>query len=149
MNEREESLTFRQFGEIYLDEYVKSFNRAVKAKASRIWILSRKLNRIPIDSLQPQHVTQFISWRKSQKVTNRTINRDLAVLGHMLCWAVREGYLERNPIPDIQKLKEVQWIGQRPTDEVIDAVLAKLDPRVVPLFTFMRETGCRREGSLA
>ena len=131
-----------------MDEYARSYNRAYKCKESRIRILGRKLDRIPIDALQPQHVTQFVAWRKGQKVTNRTINRELIVLGHMLNWGIRERYLERNPLPDIQKLREVQWVGQRPTDEILDAVFAKLDVRVVPLFTFLRETGCRLEEGL-
>jgi integrase len=149
MDQKAESMTFQQFGKLYLEEYVRSYNRAYKAKASRIRILGRRLDKVPVDALQPQHITQFVSWRKGQKVTNRTINRDLIVLGHMLSWGMRERYLERNPLPEIQKLREIQWVGQRPTDEIIDAVFAKLDPRVVPLFTFLRETGCRREEALS
>jgi integrase len=39
-------------------------------------------------------------------------------------------------------------VGPRPTEGVIDAVFAVLDQRVIPLFTFMRETGCRRKECL-
>lgn len=67
----------------------------------------------------------------------------------MLKWGVRERYLECKPLPEIQKLKEVQWIGQRPTKEIINAVFAELDERVIPLFAFIRETGCRREEALS
>jgi integrase len=149
MDERGQSMTFKEFGELYLEEYVKSYNRAYKAKASRIRILGQKLDRIPVESLQSQNVTGYVNWRKSKGVKNRTINRDLIVLGHMLSWGVREHYLDRNPLPEIQKLKEIQWVGQRPTDEIVDAIFAKLDERVVPLFTFLRETGCRREEGLS
>ena len=149
MDRKTQSMTFKEFGKLYLEEYVASYNRAYKVKASRIRILGRRLDGIPIDTLQPQHVTQFVSWRKGQKVTNRTINRDLIVLGHMLRWGTRERYLETNPLPEIQKLREIQWVGQRPTDEIIDAVFARLDLRAVPLFTFLRETGCRREEALS
>ena len=86
MEESVQSMLFRDFGRLYLEEYVKSYNRAYRDKASRIRILGRKLDRIPVDSLQPHHVTQFVNWRKSQRLTNRTINRDLIVLGHMLSW---------------------------------------------------------------
>jgi integrase len=149
MDVKAESMTFHDFGLRYLEEYVKSYNRSCKSKKSRIRILGRKLDRVPIDALQPQHVSQFVAWGKRQSVANKTINRDLIVLEHMLRWGVRERYLERNPLPEIQKLKEIQWEGQRPTDEIIDAVFAKLDVRVVPLFTFLRETGCRREEALS
>jgi integrase len=142
-------MTFEKFGEIYLSKYVKSYNRAYEDKASRIRILGRKLNPIRMSVLQKSHVTAYVSWRKGQGVKNATINRDLSVFAHMLSWGVGEQYLERNPVPDIQKLKEVKWVGPRPTDEIIDSVFAKLDPRVVPPFTFMRETGCRREEGLS
>ena len=46
-------MTFREFGERYLEEYVKSYNRAYKCKESRIRILGRRLDRLPIDALQP------------------------------------------------------------------------------------------------
>lgn len=35
------------------------------------------------------------------------------------------------------------------TDTILDEIFAELDPRVVPLFTFIRETGCRREEALS
>jgi integrase len=107
------------------------------------------LNSIPVVELQPLQVTQFIALRKRKRNNNRTINRDLAVLEHMLHWGVRQHYLEHNPLPEIQKLPEIRWVGQRPTDEIVDAVFEKLDERVIPLFTFLRETGCRREEALA
>ncbi len=149
MEEKVQSMLFREFGKLYLEEYVKSYNRSYKDKASRMRILGRKLDRIPVSSLQPLHVTQFVSWRKSQRRNDRTINRDLIVLGHMLSWGVKQHYLERNPLSEIQKLKEIQWIGQRPTDEIVDAVFAGLDERVIPLFTFLRESGWRREEGLS
>lgn len=149
MDESIQAMTFKQFAELYLQEYVKSFNRDYKSKESRLRILGRKLDSIQITEVQPQQVTQFINFRKSQKASNRTINRDLAVLEHLLSWGVREHYLERNPLSEIQKLKEIRWVGQRPTDEILDAVFEKLDQRVLPLFTFLRETGCRREEALS
>jgi integrase len=35
-------------------------------------------------------------------------------------------------------------VGERPDESVIDEVFAKLDSRVLPVFTFIRETGCRK-----
>lgn len=148
MEDHVQSMSFKEFGQLYLEEYVRCYNRDSVSKESRIRILGRKLDRIPMDALQPRHVTMFVGSRKKLRVTNRTINRDLAVLSHMLHWAVKERYLERNPLPEIQKLNEIRWVGQRPSDEIIDAVFEELDPRVVPLFTFIRETGCRREECL-
>ena len=41
-------------------------------------------------------------------------------------------------------LEEQEWAGPKPTDEVIGAVFEKLDPRFVPVFAVIRETGARR-----
>ena len=35
-------------------------------------------------------------------------------------------------------------MGERPDESVIDEVFSKLDSRVLPVFTFIRETGCRK-----
>jgi integrase len=82
--------------------------------------------------------------RRKAGVKNRTINRDLTVLSHMFEWAIKRGYLETNPLARIERLKEVEWTGERPDETVIDNIFAKLNPRAIPVFAFLRETGCRR-----
>jgi hypothetical protein len=57
MDEDVTSMTFERFGQIYLSEYVNSYNRAYDDKASRIRILGRKLTSISISVLQKSHVT--------------------------------------------------------------------------------------------
>jgi hypothetical protein len=54
MVEKAESMTFREFGQLYLKEYAKSFNRAYKSKESRTRKLGHKLDRIPVNVLQPK-----------------------------------------------------------------------------------------------
>jgi site-specific recombinase XerD len=71
------------------------------------------------------------------------------VLGHLLSWGVKQKYVEHIPLPEIQKLNEIRWVGQRPANKTIVAVFAKLDERVIPLVMFMRETGSRREEGLS
>jgi len=41
-------------------------------------------------------------------------------------------------------LKEIEWVGERPDNETIDAIFFHIPLQVIPVFTFMRETGCRR-----
>ena len=74
-------MLFKDFGQLYLEEYVNSYNRDCDDKAGRIRILGQILNKIPMDSLQQQHATKFVNWRKKRKVKNITINHDLIVLG--------------------------------------------------------------------
>jgi hypothetical protein len=92
---------------------------------------------LPIDAMTPQRVDGFISSRRQAGVGNRTINRDLSVLSHMYEWAVGRGYLETNPLVRVERLEEVEWVGERPDEDVIDLVFSKLDPRVLPAFIFI------------
>jgi integrase len=144
-----EEFTFKELSAIYLKEYVEHNNRSKDSKSSRIAILGKRFNSMQVSSITPHDVKGFISGRKKSGAGNGTINRDLTVLRHMLTWAAQESYIRTKDIPEIHKLKEVKWEGQRPSEEIIDAVFAHLDPRVVPLFTFIRWTGCRREEALS
>jgi hypothetical protein len=64
-------MPFKDFGQLYLEEYVKSYNRDCDDKASRIRILGRVLDKIFVDSLQQQHVTKFVNWRKKSESLTR------------------------------------------------------------------------------
>jgi integrase len=131
------------FADFYYESYVQSHNRSAKSKKSRLNILKAHFLSLPIDSLTPQHIDKFISARR-KKVANGTINRDLSVLRHMYEWAIKRSYLEVNPVNKIESLEEVEWVGERPDESIIDGIFAKLHASTVPVFTFLRETGCRR-----
>lgn len=133
-----------QFADLYWDRWVKVHNRCLRSKKSRLKILKSHFGALPIDAMTAQRVDGFISARKQQGVGNRTINRDVAVLRHMYEWAVKRGYLEINPIVKVERLEEIEWVGDRPDEAKIDAIFAKLQPAIEPVFAFLRETGCRR-----
>ena len=133
-----------EFADLYYESYVKIHNRGFLKKKSRIDLLKRHFSSLPIDSITPQHVDKFIASRRKDEVKNRTINRDLGVLSHMYEWAIKRGYLEVNPVSKIERLEEVEWIGERPDESVIDGIFSNLEKTVVPVFSFLRETGCRR-----
>jgi integrase len=135
---------FSEFADLYYESYVLAHNRSPKSKKSRLAILKRQFLSIPIDSLTPQHIDRFITERRKAEVKNRTINRDLTVLAHVYEWAIKRGYLEINPVDKIERLEEVEWVGERPDESVLEVIFSKLDQRAIPVFTFLRETGCRR-----
>jgi len=43
-----------------------------------------------------------------------------------------------------ERLEEQEWASEAATNDVIEAVFAKLDPLVLPVFVLIRETGARR-----
>jgi integrase len=132
-----------EFADFYYESYVLSHNRSAKSKKSRLGILKAHFSSLPIDSLTPQHIDKFISARR-KNVSNGTINRDLTVLSHMYEWAIRRGYLDLNPLARVERLEEVEWVGERPDESMIDSIFVVLHQTTVPVFTFLRETGCRR-----
>lgn len=146
--ERSGAELFDAFADLYLEQYVKLYNRDVQTKESRLSILKRYLGKTRISKFSSQAVTAFIAARKAEGIGNRTINRDLLVLVHMLSWGVEQELLTENPLPSIQRLKEVEWVGPRPDEKLVDQVFAKLDPSALPIFSFIRDTGCRREEAI-
>jgi len=140
--------TFGELADHYLDQYCAAYNRSVASKESRIRMLKRQLGNVPLSELRLVDAEHYISYRRAQGVKTATINRDLSVLRHLTRWAADRGYLEADPLERLRMLPEPRWEGQRPTYDVIDAVFAELPSVAAPLFTFMRETACRRGEAL-
>lgn len=150
--DRIKGLTFRKLCKIYLKQYVATQNRAERHKRCHLGMLKRTFGNLPIDALASRHVTIHVNRRKRNGASTATVNRDIATLKHMLGWAAREGIVKSKAVAwvrDVQRGKEIVVSRPRATDEVLDQIFAKLDERVVSLFTFIRETGCRREEALS
>lgn len=145
-----ENLTLERATELYTADYVKPNNRSLRSKRSRLAILARIVGkRTLLQSIDGQTIAGYVSRRRAKGVTNRTINRDVTVLRHLTAWCVKVGYLEADPLDKIERLTEEEWVGERPEEEVIDRIFSHLRADVLPLFEFIRETGCRREEALA
>ena len=135
---------FSELADEYFQSYVISNNRSPQYKTSRLGVLKRHFGDLSIESFSIQRVDKFISARKQEGVSNSTINKDITVLSHMFQWAFQRGYARENPLTGVKKLKEIEWVGERPDDSTIDAIFSNLPVQVVPVFKFLRETGCRR-----
>ena len=134
---------FSEVADEYFQSYVIGHNRAPVFKQSRLGILKRHFSNTPIDSISAYKVDKYITARKHGGASVSTINRDLAVLLHMYQWALSRGYLTENPLIGVKKLKEAEWVGERPDESTINAIFSNLPVAVIPVFTFLRETGCR------
>jgi integrase len=92
----------------------------------------------------PRSVSQFVAFKRNEDAKNATVNRYLAVLRHMMTWAIGQGIIETSLLGRIDKLQEEEWIGTRPDESLIASIFGRINPRVAPIFVFLRETGCRR-----
>ncbi len=142
--ERLVSGLFRDIADLYYMDYVATHNRSAKGKKSFLERFKAAFGRLPFRGMTLQHVDKYIATRKEDGVTNATVNREISTLRHLYEWGMKRGYANRNPVALVEKLEEQEWAGPRPTDEVIEAVFAQLDPSFLPVFTVIRETGARR-----
>jgi integrase len=144
LERRGESEGFSDFADVYYNNWCLDHNKAARKKKSRLNILKDHFKDLPIDCVNIRDIDSFISKRKKQGRSNRTINHDMTVLRHMLNWAITRDYIDSNPCDKWEELDEVEWVGERPDDTVVDAIMSHIDVSMDPLYWFLRETGCRR-----
>jgi integrase len=128
----------------YFRDHVTVHNKAFRSKRSFLERFKGRWGTRPFRSINLGDIDDYVSDRHDDGVCDATINREIACLRHLYTWGRKRGFVNRNPLEDFEKLKEQEWAGPKPTDEVIEAVFAKLDPPFVPVFRFIRETGARR-----
>ncbi|MDA2924977.1 site-specific integrase [Acidobacteria bacterium AH-259-L09] len=97
--------TVEEFAKIYLEDYCRHHNRRPDFKEQALVSINRILGNIKLRDFQRLHADQFVATR-SKDVVPATVNRGLAVLKHMLNFAVKRGYLESNPLVGFEKLPE-------------------------------------------
>ena len=146
-----ELVTLEEFSETYIEQYAKVRNkpRAWQRKLTSLKPLKQFMGKIELEAITPVHLHNYVSWRKKSGVSDATINRDLTILKHMLNYATECGVIEGNPVANFKNLKEERKERQRFTEEEIQRVINKVKPECRPLFTFILETGCRREEALS
>ena len=133
----------------YWEEYTVVNNRHLNSKVYRVGLLKARFGRIPAEDLLPSDVSAFISWRKAKGLANASINREISILKHVLNWALELELIRFNPIERVKKLKELRKVPREDLELAIEAVFALLKATTKPVFTFIRETGCRRGEALA
>ena len=129
-----------------LDEYLEwcEKNRAEATYAWYTHFLSSFSATIKkqflIHQLQPLHVTK---WAQNSFVTDTTRNRAITAVVRALTWAVKQGYIRRNPIHGIEKPAAARR-ELTIDDEQFEMLLAKTDDQKFrDLLDAAWETGCR------
>ena len=107
------------------------------------------LGKLELKELTPAPLHNYVRSRKLDGVSNATINREIAVLKHILTYATETGILKENPLERFRLLREKRTERPRFSNEQIEAVITILPPGCRPLFVFIRETGCRRGEALS
>lgn len=98
-----------------------------------------------IDQITRRKVAEIISARRKEGASNATIRRDLTALSSVLRFAVSQTWLDANPAREFDRsvIRERRRPFALPTQDQIDAVLAKLSPMARRLATLALHTGMR------
>lgn len=140
-----ESITFRDFAEIYMNTY---------AKKKRSWKSDRKyldsqlipfFGKMYLFQMKPKHVQQFINKRLKDGVQENTVNRHLQVLRKMMNFAIDNDYqIAKNPVRSHHLFSEKEFVRDRvlsyaEEEKLLEASAAHLKP----IIRYALMTGCR------
>jgi len=137
-------LSFEGVAQEYFDSWVSTHNKGISAKKSFLKRFRIRFRNIPPKAFTMLHLDRYVGWRQKTGVLNSSINREIACLKHMFVWGLSRGYISHNAIASFELLEEQEWAGPKATEEIVRAVFGKLDPRFLPIFIVIRETGARR-----
>lgn len=98
------------------------------------------------DSLEPSHVAQYLELRKKEGAAVGG-NRERAVLGSVLSWGMRYGWVRANPCHGVRRNKETpsrRYVSDQELREVLDRAPEPLaDLLAVAYLTGFRQTDLR------
>ena len=135
---------FGDIAEEYYQQWVLPRNKSTACRKTFLDRFKQRFGHLTLGAIRLRHADAYVAWRRQVGVVNASIKRELSCLRHLFEWAVDREFIDRNPLARLKRLEEQEWAGPCPTEEVIQAVFAKLDPRFLPIFTVIRETGARR-----
>src|SRR6266571_4340883 len=98
MHEADDDATIRSFSEIYLDEYCRVRNRRPDFKEETLRSVVKILGDVKISEVRRKHAHLYASERAKDGVMPGTINRGLAVLKHMMTFALEKELIEAHPL---------------------------------------------------
>lgn len=100
--------------------------------------------KLPLDAISSGHVEKFKLARASD-ISSAGTNRDLAALRVMLNLAIRQGYIERNPVSGVKFLPEGPGSMRVVSHEEQRKYLAAANPLLQDVTMLILETGMRPE----
>lgn len=117
---------------------------AALAKAARLKqpAAVRRFGHMLPDTLEPAHVAQYLELRKREGAPVGG-NRERAVLGSVLSWAMRFGWVTRNPCHGVRRNREVPS-RRYVTDEELKGVLDRAPDALADLLAVAYLTGLRQ-----
>lgn len=128
----------------YISEALPELKPASRPEYERIITgrLQHHFGRMPLGSLKPTHVAQYLEMRKKEGAPVGG-NRERAVLGSVCGWAMRFGWLESNPCHGVRRNRETPS-RVYVTDEAFRTAFDRASPALQDLVAVALLTGWRQ-----
>ena len=149
VEDRESPLTLADLAVKYL-AHCEAKNRRPEFKRLTLKSIVEILGSVRLEEFRRSDANHFIRQR-SKQVKPATVNRGLAVLKHMMTFALEEGFLEHHPLnrfsllPEPQKTLKVMTLEEERM--LIDCV-ASYDVSIAGFCALLGETGFRKSEGL-
>ncbi|MDA2928920.1 site-specific integrase [Acidobacteria bacterium AH-259-O06] len=99
--------TIEELSGIYLREYCRPKNRDVQFKERQLAVIIRLVGKVRVKELARTHAYEFIT-RRLKEVSPASVNRGLAVLKHLMTFALDKGHIDTHPLQRFSLLPEPQ-----------------------------------------
>ena len=147
---RQVDLTIVQFAEIYLSDYCRAHNTRPDFKEQALVPILRILGKIRLKEFRRKHAHQFVA-KRSSEVAPATVNRNVAVLKHLLTFALEREYIESHPLVKFRMLPEerkaLRVMTLKEERSLVDVVAAE-DFTVGAYVAVLGETALRKSEGL-
>jgi len=96
-----------------------------------------------LSEITPKMVEEYKA-RRLERVSQASVNREITCLKHMYTKAVEWGYVQRNPIKGVKRLKEPPGRLRYLTREEVTALLEACNSHLRPIVVMALNTGMRK-----
>lgn len=145
--------TFRELAEEYIVyAEVNKATSTFKGDKRRLPKLLAVFGALELTDMTQRRIELFIEAR-GKEVKPATVNRDLALIKHMLSKAVDWGYLKSNPVKRVRFLKEppgrTRYLNENERERLLDACKHSESEMLYPIVLTALLTGMRKGELLA
>lgn len=133
---------FKEMAEEYLEE--KAEKRSLRSDKTNLKALLPEFQHKLLHEITRRDIEAWVRKRKL-KVSGATVNRQFALLRHMLNIAIEKGYIETNPAKGIKRCQEAPWRHKYVFSEFeINQLMAAAAPHLRPILMLAFGTGLRK-----
>lgn len=137
------NIKLKELMDKYMD-YCKSNNKqsTYEKKKFNVRMLLKYFGDVPLASITPEQIENY-KLERGKRVSNSSVNRDLATLKHALNLAVKWGYLNGSPAKAVSKLREPRGRVRYLTKEEADRLIGSCSGTLRPIVLTALHTGMR------